>query len=326
MIPAHITNAAQVISDWQRSRIFDAMNAVGASSAKPVFDHRGQLYVGNGVDFLSRSPSITNPKGTVDRPQLIFIDPPFNIGQQYNDHVDKMPAERFELMIRGFVYFAAQNAGPQTTIAVHVPAEMVWLILDEARRCDLAAINHVIRVENFGQYRSTGYIRGHQHLLLFSVRDGKPIWNPEPVLVPSVRLEMGDKRTATAQWKGFRPPTTVWEFPRIQGNNAERWSIDRGAMVEHPNQLPIGYLDRIIKAHTLPGGLVIDPCVGSGTTWLASRANGRLFIGCDMGLRTCQSAFRRVHNEIQIAIAECIATDVKYPPTVPTVSDGSSSV
>lgn len=313
MKPTDVQEAEHVLRSYRERLIFEAKVKTGDSSNKPVFDDQGQVYCGNGVDFLSRTPAV-HLAGVVQRPQLIFVDPPFNIGQQYNDHVDTMAPDQFELMIRGFVHYAARAAGEQTTIAFHVPAEMVWLILDEARHCDLAAINHVIRVENFGQYQSSGYIRGHQHLMLFRLQKSKPIWNPEPVLVPSVRLGMNDKRTATARWKGYRPPTTVWEYPRIQGNNAERWNVANGGAVDHPNQLPLAYLDRIIKAHSLPGGLVVDPCLGSGTTWLAATANCRVFIGCDAGLRTCQSAFRRVHDKKQLAIAYKIAEAVQYKP------------
>ena len=40
---------------------------------------------------------------------------------------------------------------------------------------------------------------------------------------------------------------------------------------------------RIVRASTTPGGLVVDPFCGSGTTLVAAHGLGRAFVGCDIG-------------------------------------------
>ncbi len=50
----------------------------------------------------------------------------------------------------------------------------------------------------------------------------------------------------------------------------------------HPTPKPIRLLARLIKASSNPDDIVFDPCMGSGTTGMASKATRRNFIGCDL--------------------------------------------
>lgn len=51
---------------------------------------------------------------------------------------------------------------------------------------------------------------------------------------------------------------------------------------EHPCQLPIHLLERIILMSTDEGNIVFDPFVGTGTTVIAAKRLGRRYIGFDM--------------------------------------------
>ena len=49
----------------------------------------------------------------------------------------------------------------------------------------------------------------------------------------------------------------------------------------HGCQMPIGVLDRIIKASSNPGDIVLDPFNGSGTTVVSAALLGRQYVGID---------------------------------------------
>jgi hypothetical protein len=51
---------------------------------------------------------------------------------------------------------------------------------------------------------------------------------------------------------------------------------------EHPCQLPIHLLERIVLMSTDPGDLVLDPFLGTGTTAIAAKALGRHYIGLEI--------------------------------------------
>jgi DNA modification methylase len=49
----------------------------------------------------------------------------------------------------------------------------------------------------------------------------------------------------------------------------------------HPTQKPVPLMEYLILSYTNPGDVVLDNCMGSGTTGVASMKNGRGFIGIE---------------------------------------------
>lgn len=49
----------------------------------------------------------------------------------------------------------------------------------------------------------------------------------------------------------------------------------------HPTEKPLALMQWLIRLTTPPGGVVLDPFAGGGTTCLAARAEGRRWIGIE---------------------------------------------
>ncbi len=64
--------------------------------------------------------------------------------------------------------------------------------------------------------------------------------------------------------------------------------------VGYPTQKPLALLERIVKASSWPGDLVLDPFSGSGTTLVAAVRLGRRAIGMDQSEGACEVASRRL--------------------------------
>lgn len=56
----------------------------------------------------------------------------------------------------------------------------------------------------------------------------------------------------------------------------------RAEKVGHPNQKPLELVKHLVRSVTPPGGSVIDPYMGSGTTAIAALSLGNTFIGCEI--------------------------------------------
>ena len=67
---------------------------------------------------------------------------------------------------------------------------------------------------------------------------------------------------------------------------------------KHPTQKPEALLDRILRASTNPGDLVLDPFCGSGTTGVACARLGRRFVGIDLESLYLAIAVARLCDEI----------------------------
>lgn len=66
------------------------------------------------------------------------------------------------------------------------------------------------------------------------------------------------------------------------------------SFLNYPTQKPEGLLNRIINASSLPGDLVFDCFMGSGTTQAVAMRLGRRFIGADINLGAIQTTVKRL--------------------------------
>jgi DNA modification methylase len=63
---------------------------------------------------------------------------------------------------------------------------------------------------------------------------------------------------------------------------------DETENLRYPTQKPEALLERIIRASSNPGDLVLDSFMGSGTTQAVAMKLGRRFIGADINLGAVQ--------------------------------------
>jgi site-specific DNA-methyltransferase (adenine-specific) len=83
-----------------------------------------------------------------------------------------------------------------------------------------------------------------------------------------------------------------FDYPAMKAENGGKqmqslWSIVPPLKAEkrfgkHPTQKPLALLERIVRATCPPGGLVVDPFSGSGTTGIAAARLGRAYIGIEL--------------------------------------------
>ncbi len=92
--------------------------------------------------------------------------------------------------------------------------------------------------------------------------------------------------------------------------------VQGGASEEHdyPTQKPEVVLERIIKASTKAGGLVLDCFVGSGTTAAVAQRLGRRWIACDINKGAIQTTSKRLQTIIEAWRA------TMPPPRQPTLA------
>ncbi len=102
------------------------------------------------------------------------------------------------------------------------------------------------------------------------------------------RLSNGD---LVSNRDGVLPDTkcggTIWPYSSSKTEN------DR-VKLQHPATFPDALASDIIRCFCPPGGLVLDPMVGSGTTCVAALENGRRSIGLEINPEYCEIARRRL--------------------------------
>jgi site-specific DNA-methyltransferase (adenine-specific) len=81
------------------------------------------------------------------------------------------------------------------------------------------------------------------------------------------------------------PYTDVWTFPTVAHYPGK-----------HPTEKPLAMMQHIIKASSRPGAVVLDCCMGAGTTGVAAVLEDRYFIGCDISPEYTEIARRRIEH------------------------------
>jgi site-specific DNA-methyltransferase (adenine-specific) len=86
------------------------------------------------------------------------------------------------------------------------------------------------------------------------------------------------KETITTNESGKRLPTTVLQFNRVE-------------RPIHPTQKPVDLLEWIIKTYSNPNDIVLDSCMGVGSTGIACMNTERKFIGIEINELFYQQAY-----------------------------------
>ena len=137
----------------------------------------------------------------------------------------------------------------------------------------------------------------HEMIFLF-VTQPDYYFNLDPIRQPYT----GDRALSRRAHRGGRKPTTargVWPREgadvRHGRNPGDVWTIapDR-SRAGHPAPSPLEIPRRCIAAGSPPGGHVLDPFSGAGTTGVAARELGRTFTGIDINPRYHELALPRL--------------------------------
>jgi site-specific DNA-methyltransferase (adenine-specific) len=74
------------------------------------------------------------------------------------------------------------------------------------------------------------------------------------------------------------------------------WDFPSGRSKVHPTEKPLKLFQYLVESSSIEGGLVLDPCIGSGTTAVACLNTNREFIGIEKELKYVQVANQRIQN------------------------------
>src|SRR5262245_5717569 len=248
-------------------------------------DPATDVYVGDCRKVLSALP----PK-SVD---LVFADPPFNWNVDYGAWDDRRPREDYIDFTHEWLDGCIRVLKERGSLWVNIPDDTAAEVVMHLKHRGMHMINWCIWHFRFGQHRQGNFIVSKVHVLYFAKDRDNRVWNGDDILEPSDRAAVyADQRTCNKKegHNGKRVPLDVWYGPywgRIQGNNKER-------RANHQNQIPEIYLERVIKACSNEGDLVLDPFLGSGTTCTVARSLNRRSIGIEFHRDNSRSAFQRI--------------------------------
>lgn len=210
---------------------------------------------------------------------LLIADPPYNLGKDYGNNQDARGWQEYEAFSRQWLAEAVRLLRPDGSLYVFMGVQFIarlFLLLQE--ELGLHFNGWITWHYTQGMGRKSGFSPRHEDILYFT-RSEKFTFNLDAVRIPQKYYRQRNNMTGAN-------PGDVWHFSHVHYSNPER--------EPHPTQKPEALLERIIKASSNPGDLVLDPFVGSGTTCRVAQALGRRWIGIDINPDYITMSQRRV--------------------------------
>lgn len=244
-------------------------------------ENRVTLYNGDCLDLLK-----TLPDESVD---LVVTSPPYCIGKAYEDpHDDIQTFKKQHEAIFSDMYRVVKTGGSicwQTGYHVSdkcvIPLDYIvydlFTSMSASLTPPLVLRNRIIWTFGHG-LNSTSRFSGRHETIMWFTKGEQTKFNLDDVRVPQ---KYPGKRSYRGPNKGQlsgnplgKNPSDVWDIPNVKAKHIEK--------TEHPCQFPVAIPQRLIKALTDPGALILDPFMGSGTTGVAALVEGRRFVGAEL--------------------------------------------
>lgn len=269
---------------------------------------QNKIHFGDNLQFLQNMPG-----GTID---LIYIDPPFNTGkmqsrrqlkttrsetgdrigfgdQSYTTEVIATRDYRdsfkdYRTFLEPRLMEAYRVLKPSGSLYFHIDfreAHYCKILLDEIFGRE-NFLNEIIWAYDFGGRAKDRWPAKHDNIFYYAKDAEDYTFNRQDIdRIPYMAPGLVGKEKAE---KGKLPTDTWWHT--IVGTNSKE-------KTGYPTQKPLGVLERIIRASSNPGDLVLDFFAGSGTTGTACLKLGRRFILVDNNPQAIEVMKKRFANE-----------------------------
>ena len=225
---------------------------------------------------------------------LIFIDPPYNIGKDFNGRKDKWVTDEAYLNW-SYKWLDLCMKKLKVTGSLYVMTSTQFMpYFDIYLRDKLHILSRIVWYYDSSGVQAKKYYGSMYEPILYCVNDAKNYtFNSDEILVDaktgSKRKLIDYRKTPPQPYNTQKIPGNVWEFPRVRYRMPE--------YEKHPTQKPLTLLKRIIQASSNEGDTVLDPFSGTFSTSYAARILNRKSIGIEIDEEYTKIGLRRVLQE-----------------------------
>ncbi len=238
---------------------------------------------------------------------LVIADPPYGLGKDYGNDSDRRSGEEYLAFSRRWIDAVLPKLKPSGSLYVF----LTWQYAPEVfsyLKTRMLMVNEIIwdrRVPSMGG-STRKFSSVHDNIGLFAA-SREYYFDVDSVRIPyDAETKKARSRSIFVGKKwleiGYNPKD-VWSVSRLHRQHAER--------EDHPTQKPLAIVERMVLASSPPGGLVLDPFMGSGTSAEAAARHARRFAGFELNGEYFAIARRRVAAAARIRAvkAEACAPD-----------------
>lgn len=220
------------------------------------------------------------PDNSID---CVITSPPYCIGKRYEDKKEaKDFALNHEKILPEIVRVVKEGGSICWQIGYHVKNDIitpldyiVYKILSQTKGIYLR--NRIVWTFGHGLHNEKRFSGRHETILWFTKGKKYKFFLDEvrvPQIYPGKRAYKGAKKGQPSGNPLGKNPSDVWHIPNVKANHVEK--------CDHPCQFPVGLAQRLVKALTKKGDIILDPYCGTGSSGAAGVLLGRKFIGSEI--------------------------------------------
>lgn len=252
------------------------------------------------------------PDNSVD---ATFADPPFNLKKKYNHYEDSKKKQQYLDWCNRWISEMVRVTKPTGSIFLHnIPR---WLIYYAKHLNKIAYFRHWVSWDSGGAPMGKTLLPNHYGILYYTKSKSRKEFKFFDIRYPHPRCRickelLKDYGGKKEQAHKFGPLLSdVWtDIHRIRHKKRRD---------EHPCQLPVPLLERLILMTTDVGDIILDPFIGTGTTAVAAKRLGRNYIGIEIDADYIKIAEKNIEAAAETKINGYFASI--YLNTIRTMRD-----
>lgn len=248
------------------------------------------LYQGDCVELLAKLP----PHSV----HLAVTSPPYNIGKEYEQPLHLEAYLAWCARWIGQIHSAMRPDGafwlnlgylaiPGRARAIPIP----YLLWD---RVPFFLMQEIVWTYGAGVAGRRAFSPRNEKFLWYVKDQDNYVFDLDAVRDPEVKYPHQKKNGKFRCNPLGKNPGDVWAIPKVT-SGTDRSSPER---TDHPAQFPLRVIDRIIRACSAPGDVILDPFMGSGSTAEAAIRAGRRVVGFELSARYIDIAARRLRRVV----------------------------
>ena len=246
-------------------------------------NNNGRIIHGDALEVLQQIPD-----ESID---LIFVDPPYNIGKNFAGRKDKWKTDKDYLdWCYQWIDLCIQKVKPNGSLYLMTSTQFMPYF-DLYVRDKVTILSRIVWSYDSSGVQAKNYFGSMYEPILYCVKNkNNYTFNSDDILVEAktgAKRKLIDYRKDPPQpYKTEKVPGNVWDFARVRYRMEE--------YENHPTQKPISLLERIIKASSNEEDVVLDPFCGTFTTCFVAQQLKRRLIGIEIQEEYFKIGLRRL--------------------------------
>ena len=222
---------------------------------------------------------------------LIFADPPYNIGKKFGNSLDKWETDvEYIEWCKEWLSICIRKLSANGSMYVMTSTQSMPF-LDIFLRDRITILSRIVwSYDSSGVQARSRFGSMYEPILHCVVDEKNYTFNSENILVEaktgSKRKLIDYRKAVPVQYNTQKVPGNVWNFPRVRYRMPE--------YENHPTQKPEALLERIVLASSDEDDLVLDPFSGTFTTCAVAQRLNRRCIGVEKELEYVKIGLRRL--------------------------------